>query len=114
MFGETEARVDPGPNWDTRPRRGKFPTRSNPIRRPETGNVIRMWKCGAGARTREGSVYASENLEPNRQILLRILSDRLNQASRFQQQLISIVVHGGIAQKFACRAFACFQPVGDG
>src|SRR5437870_497622 len=92
-----------------------YPIRSKPIRRPETEKVIRMWQAGARAPSAaNAATQSSENLKVNRQILFRILPNRLNQPTGLLKQLIGVVIHGGIAQKSAGRAFARLQPVGYG
>src|SRR5947207_13258102 len=74
-----------------------------------------MWQPGARAPSAaNAATQSSENLKVNRQILFRILPNRLNQPTGLLKQLIGVVIHGGIADQSAGRAFARLQPVGYG
>src|SRR5438128_10508532 len=85
--------------------------------RLDAQKLKRLSACGRLARApyaANAATQRSENLKVNRQILFRILPNRLNQPTGLLKQLIGVVIHGGIAQKSAGRAFARLQPVGYG
>src|SRR5260370_19175107 len=56
---------------------------------------------------------ALKQLQANGQIFLWILPDGFDQFLHVSQQLIRVVVHGGIAQKFTRASFARIEPVGQ-